>query len=141
MNKLTKAKAISGIVFYSIWIVVAVALWIVGFVVFQNNSEAEGTFIAWMYWGAICVVPILIPILRFAFGQGKDGARRGANDYTATVTDTHVTVKNHVFLNAFFGFIIAVIGGVFAGPVMLAGYFIYTLYKLIKCIISLAKGV
>ncbi|MBO5906592.1 MAG: hypothetical protein J6Q85_00365 [Clostridia bacterium] len=136
MEKFEKAKKISVIVFYSIWLVVALSLWIFGLTMFMEHSGFE----SWVIWGAACVVPIIIPILKMTFDQAKKGARDGANEYSASVVGNTVYVENHPIRGAISGLIGGIFGGLLVGPIMLAIYIIKNALALITAILELKRA-
>jgi len=131
MDKLEKAKKISGIVFYGIWLVVSLLLWIAGLMIFLNYMGSGDEFIYWFLWGILCVFPIIIPILKEAFDSAKKGARDGANRYTATQSGNTIHIENHPFRGAIKGFLVGIIAGILIGPVLLVIYFIKNILTLI----------
>ncbi len=139
MEKFEKAKRISGVVFNAIWLAIALFMWVGGLVSFLEMKANSG-FGAWLMWGVLCAIPIIIPILRSAFAQGKSGARDGANEYSASVIGNTVYVENHPIRGAILGFIGGLIGGVLIGPVILPIYVIKTVIKLISGIIELKNA-
>ena len=136
MDKLEKTKKISGIVFYSIWLALALILWIAGMGVFLG----EKSFTTWILWGAMCIFPIIIPIFKMIAGSAKKGARSGANNYTASVVGNTVYVENHPFMGALGGIVIGILSGLFAGPIVLAFYVVKNTTKLVRLIVEFAKA-
>ncbi len=136
MEKTEKALKISGIVFNCIWLVVSAILWGGGLSVFLGDK----TFGMWMLWGAMCAIPIIIPVIKLIAGTTKDGRRQGANDYTATDYGSSIHVENHPFRGAVLGFVVGVIVSLIVGPALLIFYFIKTLIKTVTSIVNLAKS-
>ena len=135
MNKREKAKLIFNIVFYSIWLIFALVLWIHGLTKFRETSD----FGTWVAWGAICIFPIIIPILKLVFSSAKDGMRNGANEYTASVSGNNIYIRNHPIRGAVIGLLAGVFGGLLVGPVMLAIYILKNIFELLSSVLDLVK--
>lgn len=140
MDNLKKTKTIGGIVFYSIWLVISLVLWIGGLGEFREALNGDDAFATWFVWGALCIIPIIIPVFKMIFASTKDGARDGANTYSASVTGNTVQVQNHPIRGAIYGLIGGIIGGLLVGPVVLALYIIANTGKLLSMILSLIKS-
>lgn len=141
MDNLEKTKRIGGIVFYAIWLVIALALWFGGMGMFLERMNGDDAFTSWIIWGAMCIFPIIIPIIKMIAGSTKDGARQGANEYSASVAGNSVYVENHPFRGAIIGLAVGIFGGLLVGPIMLAFYVIKNLAKMIKMIVDFVKAV
>ncbi|MBQ9121823.1 MAG: hypothetical protein IJY12_05645 [Clostridia bacterium] len=141
MEKLEKAKIISGITFRAIWLVPAVVCWIMGLVHFTQNKDSDGVFPAWAMWGAYCVIFVIVTILRMALGLGKDEARKGANEYTATRVGNTVYVSNHPIRSAIFGFLGGLVIGFLAGPIFLPLTALRYLVEIINRLLTLKQSV
>ena len=133
--KKQRAKLIASIVFLGIWFILALSI---GLGAMSMWSE-DKTFENWIIWGVLCTIPVIIPILKFVFESAREGARRGANDYTVTVTSSSVTVQNHPIRDALISLVLSVILSIVAGPFVLAFYVIKNIIKLIKTILALVK--
>lgn len=136
LRSLNQAKA--RIIFVAIWLVIAFMLFFVGMSLFLSGEER--TFGDWMVWGIMCCVPILGTVLRSTIKMAKSGWNEGANQYTATVSDTHVTVQNHPFRQALLSIVGAIIGCILVGPVVLALYIIANIFSLIQAILYIKKN-
>lgn len=141
MDNLEKTKRIGGIVFYSIWLFVSLVLWFSGLGMFLEAMNGDDAFTTWIIWGALCIFPIILPIFKMIAGSAKDGARRGANDYSASVVGNSVYVENHPFRGALIGLGVGIFGGLLAGPIMLAFYVIKNTAKLVSIIVEFVKAV
>lgn len=141
MNKKQVVKLVFSLIFTSIWMIVALILWFMGFNFFREELNGGDAFGAWFFWGALCVIPILFPIMKSVFSSAKSGARQGARTYSASWSGNTVTVQNHPIRGAIYGFIGGIIGGVLGGPLLLAIYVIVNTIKLITTIIELVREV
>ena len=132
MENDVRSKKKSAIVFHSVWLAISLVLWIVGLTTFINGLESEDAFLYWILWGVLCTIPILLPILRFAKGRAHDGAVRGSNEYTASVSGNTVYVQNHPWKGAIFGAIVGLFVGILAGPVALVVYMLKNISTIVK---------
>ena len=133
-----KAKHISIITFQSIWLGAAALFYFLGLYMFKQTSSAFG---AWMLWGAFCV-PVIIPfILRTAKKSSADGARQGANTYTASSYGNTISVSNHPFMGAVIGFFLGIFVGIAAGPIAVPSFAIKAIGDIVKHAVALKRGV
>lgn len=131
LRSLKQAKA--RIIFLSIWMIIAIICLITGLYMFLSVEERG--FGEWIVCGVACCVPVIGTVLRFSLANAKLGWKQGANDYTATVTDTHVTVSNHPFRQAILSFILGFGLSLVAGPIILGVTIIINVISLIKAIL------
>ena len=122
----------------SIFVVIAVSLWVTGLVIFVNYPEEEG-LIGYCIWGALCSVCTIRAILFGAKKEGRKGRARGANDFTVTDNGSYYTVENHPLRGAIFGFIGGLIGGIIAGPIAVPIDIVRNLIDIVKLAIKLKK--
>lgn len=140
MDKWTKVKKISGIVFNSIWLGLAALLYFVG-LNYYNESKAKGDgFGGWMMWGFMCAILIIIPIMKAVFTQTRKGAIEGANEYSASVQGNSIVVSNHPFRGAVIGFIGGCIGGLAVGPIIVPFYALKSVITIVKNILDLVSA-
>lgn len=131
LRSLKQAKA--RIIFISVWMIIAIVCLIVGLQMFLSDEERG--FGSWVMCGVACCFPVIGTVLRIAISNAKQGWKQGANEYTATVTDTHVTVSNHPFRQAILSFIVAVAISLVAGPIILGFSMILNVISLIQAIL------
>lgn len=136
LRSLKQAKA--RIIFVAIWLVIAFLFFFAGLDMFLSAKERG--FGDWMMWGFMCCIPIIGTVLRGVISGAKKGWNDGANQYTATVSDTHVTVENHPFRGAVLGIIGSIIGGCLAGPVLLGLYIIINIILLVQAILYIKNN-
>ncbi len=136
MQKTEKAFKITGIVFYVVWLVVALTLWITGCIVFFGDKS----FGNWLAWGLLCLFPVIIPILKDIFTEGKKGAVRGSREYSASVSGNTVYVQNHPIRGAIGGLIGGVFGSLLVGPIYLGVYIVKNTVKIVTSIVALVKA-
>ncbi len=109
--------------------------------VFNDFREKGNGFSGWMTWGFLCAVTIILFIFQTINKSTKDSARDGANTYTASVSGNRVTVSNHPFAGAVFGFICGVVLSLAAGPIAAPFSIIRTIVRLFKYIGNLKNSV
>lgn len=136
MKGSTKAKVVSSIVFKSIWLVLAIGLWIGGLVAFNSN---EDKLAGWFIWGGLCSICVIWTLLKNAGKSAKKGARDGANDYTITDHGSHYVVENHPLRGAIIGFVGGLIGGVAIGQILVPIFVIKNTIALISSLKMLKK--
>ena len=124
------------LVLKSIWVVIAIALWVTGLVVFINYPEGEG-FIGYCIWGALCSVCTIRAILLGAKREGRKGSARGANDFSVTDNGAYYTIRNHPLRGAIFGFVGGFIGGVLGGPIVVPLDIVRNLIDIVKIAIKI----
>ncbi len=139
----TKSGAVRGIVFYSVWCVIAIVCFVVGLVLFLGY-EGMDRIVGWLVWGAICAIPILGTVLRMAKKEGGRGARDGANTYTVE-SDPYgnVTVSNHPVREMVIGFFAGALAGVVVGPIVLPIFLILNVARIgsaIKQVVRFGKN-
>ena len=127
-KKKDEIKSVAGLVFKSIWLVIALVFFFAGMTMFTGDKTFEG----WLMWGLFCLFPMLGAVIRDAFVSGKRGARRGANMYTATVDSTSVTVSNHPFREALIEIAGTIIAAVLIGPLTLGVKILFAVIAIIK---------
>jgi hypothetical protein len=140
MSGYTRFKLIAGLVFNSIWLVVALFLWIGGLVCFIEEKDNMG-FGAWAVWGVMCALPMAGHVLRSAIESGRDNARDGARVYTASLVGDTVTFRDNSASYGFWGFIGGLIGGVLLGPVILPLIILGAVKKIIVAALTLKHSV
>ena len=141
MEKIEKAKKITGIVFYSIWMVIALALWIFGLCAFISSLKSADGFMGWFLWGLLCIPGIIIPIIKMMVQGAKDGWKQGANEYSASVIGNTMYVENHPFRGALLQLLVNGIISIFAGPILLALNIVKNGLALYNKIFDLVKSV
>ena len=112
-----------------IWVVLAVALWVTGLIIFTTNPDK---LVGYLIWGALCAVCTIKSVMSGASKEGRKGRARGANDYTVTDNGSHYTVENHPIRGAILGFIGGLIGGVIAGPIVVPIHTVKNLISIVK---------
>ena len=132
MNKLEKTLRIGAMVFRSIWMVIAIILWCAGLAVFQGGMN----FGYWMIWGFMCSIPMIVEVGKAVIDGTRQGARDGANEYSATIIGNTLYIENHPFRGAVIGFLGSIIGCVLVGPVVLPIYFLAVAFKFITNILD-----
>ena len=137
MQKLEKTAKISGIVFNGIWMLIAIVCWFGGRILYTRDPGFTG----WLSWGVFCVLPIIVPMIRWVAQSAKDGARDGANSYTATDYGNSIRVSNHPIRGAIIGTLSGIFVGLLSGPIALPIFFLNTVVKTIKSIVNVAKSV
>lgn len=140
MKKTQKALLISKIVFKAIWLAFAILFWVVGLLMFLSQRDIGEGFGGWLFWGGFCIFPCLIDVIKGVIDSAKQGWNDGANDYSASVSDTHVTVQNHPFRGAILGIISGIFGGLLIGPVLVVIKVLKAIIDIIKTIITLRKA-
>ena len=141
MEKIEKAKKITGIVFYSIWMVVALGLWIFGLYGFIDSFESIGGFGGWVVWGILCIPAIIVPIIKMMVQGAKDGWKQGANEYSASFIGNTMYVENHPLRGALLQLVANLIISVLAGPILLAINIVKNGVALYNKIMDLVKSV
>ena len=131
-------QSIAGLIFKSIWLAVALFFFAIGITMFVLYKDTMG-FGAWLVCGFACLIPRLGVVIKETFSDAKKGARRGANDYTATVDSTGVTVKNHVFSGMITSIIAAIFVSLLFGVIVLGIEIIEAAIDVIRFSIKLAK--
>ena len=101
-----------------IWIILNVALWVTGLILFIYNINYGDWLIGYLIWGGLCTICTFKSMWSSARGQGKSGRARGANTYSVTDNGSHYTVQNHPVRGAIIGFLGGLIGGFLVGPVI-----------------------
>ena len=140
MSGYTRFKLIAGLVFNSIWLFIALALWLIGLIGFIETMESMG-FGAWAVWGVMCALPMAGHVLRSAIESGRENARDGARVYTASLVGDTVTFRDNSASYGFWGFIGGLIGGVLLGPVILPLFIIGAIKKIIVASLTLKHSV
>lgn len=140
MEQKEKSKKVTKIVFNCIWLVISLILWICGLIAFLEKKDQDALG-AWLSWGGICVIPVLIPILKWSLHSGKTGARDGANTYTATDNGDSIHIQNHPIRGAIVGFLVGLALGILAGPAVLGFYIVKITIETVKTIIYVKKSV
>lgn len=143
MEKIEKTKRITSIVIRSIWLAVELLIYFAGFTLFMDKGGFSGDqwVAAWGFWGFFCVFITIPFIFKLARDQAKQGARDGANTYTASRIGNTVTVENHPLRGAIFGFIFGVVAGVFVGPIVAPIFMIKNIIKIVKNALTLKRSV
>lgn len=127
----TKGK----LVFKIIWIVLAIALWTIGLVLFLNALNNNGDPLAMYFaWGGLCVIVTLRSFFTNLSSSTKRGRRQGANDYTVTDKGSHYAVENHPIRGAIIGFVAGIIAGLLIGPVLVPIHIIKSLIQIVNLI-------
>lgn len=129
---------VPNLVFKCIWFVFAAVFFGIGLGYFLSNKDAQG-FLAWLGAGGICCVPVLTDIIKMVLDAGKEGARKGANDYTVTVTSSSVRVRNHPVSGFIFGILGGLIGSALIGLVYLGIKLIICLIEIIRIVVYLVQ--
>ena len=133
MNFFTKFSRVLVIILMIAWLLFAAVSWMVGWYVFHDYIEKEGgMFTAWMIWGGVCAIPLIITMIKMGIVGAASGAATGANTYTATQSGNTVYVKNEAASGAFWGFIMGLFLGVAVGHIILPFFFIKNLIALIR---------
>ncbi len=140
MEKFQKAKLISSIVFRSIWLGFSLLVYFVGVSLFNEFRGNEKAFVGWMIWGFCCAVTIIPFIWKTVRGSASDGAKQGANTYTASASGNNIYVSNHPFLGAIMGFILGIFICLLMGPVVSPIYMIMTIMKIVNSAVDLKRG-
>ncbi len=134
-NYTINIKSTVGLVFYIIWLIFAALFYFIGLDFFLSGGDFGG----WLQWGLFCFFPTIGTVIRNVWAEAKKGARKGANEYTVTVSSDSVSVENHPFR----GFMISLVATVFVslllGPVDLAFRLLFTIIAIITYIIRLIK--
>ena len=127
--------SVPELVFKSIWLAIALLLYFVGMAIFLQDK----TFGMWIAWGFVCAIPTLGDVIRSAVVEGRRGAVKGANTYTATVSSNSVTVQNHPFREALIGILVSIFASLLAGPVVLALKILTIVIQIVFFVIALVK--
>ena len=143
MEKFEKAKYISLIVFNSIWLAFALLLYFGGLDMCLEHGgfSGEGWFRNWAMWGLFCSFVIIPFIIRMARDQAKQGAKDGANSYTASRIGNTVVVENHPFRGMVLGFIFGLVLGVLLGPIATPFFMVKAVSKIVKNALILKRSV
>ena len=64
MDVLEKAKTIAKIVLRFLWLLISMALWILGLYVFLQNILADQALIGWFLWALLCTPTTFFVVLR-----------------------------------------------------------------------------
>lgn len=136
LRSLKQAKA--RIIFVAIWLVIAFFFFFAGLDMFL--SAEERAFSEWMTWGFMCCIPVIGTVLRAVISGAKSGWKKGANEYTVTVSDTHATVENHPFRGAVLSIIGSIIGSCLIGPVLLGLFIIINIISLVQAILYIKNN-
>ena len=140
MSRFTKAKLIAGLVFNSIWLAVALFLWIGGLAAFIE-MKADMGFGAWATWGFVCAIPMAWSLLKMAVDAGRSNARDGARVYTASIVGDTVYFRDNSWSYGFWGFVGGLIFGVLAGPIILPFFIFKAIKKIVTSALTLRHGV
>ncbi len=118
MHLFSRAASIAIIIFRVIWVVIATALWILGLIYFIEDTR----LLTWFAWGVVCAIPLCVQIIKNAIDSAREGAYRGAHEYTVTYYDNHAEVRNNSASGCLWGFVGGLFGGLLVGPVILPLY-------------------
>ena len=135
-KKKDQITSVAGLVFKSVWLVIAVILFITGMLGFLRDKS----FGMWMAWGFCCLIPMLGNVIRDIIVSGNRGARRGANTYTASVDSTGVTVSNHPFREALIEIVATILASLLLGPIALGFKMLVTVIQIVSFSVTLAKS-
>lgn len=136
MDKLEKGKITATLVWNAIWLIGALIFWISGLVYFLN----ETSFLGWAIWGLCCCIFVISTIIKITKKSTRDSARDGANTYSASISGNKVTVSNHPFAGAVFGFITGLVMGFLAGPIIVPFFAIKAISAIAKAIVALKNA-
>ena len=120
-----------------IWLVLAIALWVTGLILFTNNPDKLAGY---LIWGALCTICTIKQVMSTAKKGAKDGRRKGANEYSITDNGSHYTVQNHPLRGAIIGFIAGILAGVLMGPILVPIYSITNVLLIIKIAKQMRKA-
>ncbi len=129
-------KTVAGLVFKCVWLFIALIVFFHGLTMFLSYGEDE-KFSGWLIWGGICCIPIIFEVIKDIFSGLKSGWAQGANDYTATIDSSSVTVENHPFMGAIVGLIGSIFCCVLIGPIFLGFKIIQAIFLILPFVISL----
>lgn len=138
MAKRKEEPSKKGLILKSIWLGIAVVFFILGLWVFLANKEDRG-FGAWLGAGAICGVPVIWDMLKLIGGSAMQGLRDGANTYSATVSDTSITVQNHPIRGLILGILVGIFMTLLIGLVWLALRILLTIITIISFAVALSR--
>ncbi len=131
--------SIAGLVFTSIWLVIALLFFFFGLAMFISSKE-ESVIQAWFIWGLFCVIPVIIPTLKFVFGMTRDNAREGERHVTYTITSDSITSSNDGCLYGIIGFVLSAAAAVAAGPIVLGFYMVLNILAIIRFVSALVAS-
>lgn len=128
-------KSVAGLVFKSIWLVFAAIMFAGGSMFFFRAKS----FSNWLIWGVFCLFPMLGSVIRDIIVSAREGARRGANSYTVSVSGNTATVSNHPFREAIISIVVSIFASILMGPVALGVYMLVAIIQIICFVIVLVK--
>ena len=138
MAKRKEEPSKKGLILKSIWLGIAVIFFAIGLTVFLGAVKSEG-FAAWLIAGAICGVPVIWDMLKLIGKGAMQGWRDGANTYSATVTDTSITVQNHPIRGMIIGILVGIFMTLLIGLVWLAFRIVLTIITIINFAVALSR--
>ncbi len=127
-----KKKFIFGLVLRGLWFVLAGVIWGIALANFIANKDESGS---WFAWSSLCLIPILLPFLRFLYNMIVMGRQKGYNTYDVSVSGNRATIANHPFKYGLIYLAVGILLGVLAGLVVLPIYFLYQIYVTVKFVL------
>lgn len=130
-----KKKLLTVFVLHCVWLVLALVIWILALVGYLNASGNDSSS-AWFSSGAICLIPMLLPFIRFVINMARSGGNKGANTYDIDISYNHINVSNRRWLYTLIYLVIAIALGILAGLIVLPIYFCYQVYLSVRIFLN-----
>lgn len=127
-----KKRFILFLVMRGIWFVLAGVIWGIALANFIKNKDQSGS---WFAWSSLCLIPILLPFLRFLFNMITIGRQKGYNTYDVSVSGNRAYISNHPFMYGLIYLAVGILLGVLAGLVVLPIYFLCQIYVTVKFVL------
>ena len=123
-----------------IWLGFALICFLAGlFMCLETAKNPDKVIAAYFWFGFFCIFPIIGVFFRIVGSGGKSGRSAGANHYTASSTDTTITVQNHPFLGWVIGILLGGVVGLLIGPIFLPIRMLIAIKDIIILSIKLSK--
>ncbi len=132
-----KKKFIFILVSRGIWFILAGVIWGIALANFIACKDESGS---WFAWSSLCLIPILIPFLKFLLNMITIGRQKGYNTYDVSFTGNRAYISNHPFKYGLIYLAVGILLGVLAGLVVLPIYFLYQVYTTVRFIINYTKA-
>lgn len=124
-----KKKFIFLLVLRGLWFVLAGVIWGIALACYLNGN-------GWFASSWPCLIPILLPFLRFLYNMILQGRQKGYNTYDVSFSGNRAYLTNHPFMYGLIYLAVGILLGVLAGLVVLPIYFAYQIYVTVKFILA-----
>ncbi len=126
----------AGLVFRIIWLVIAIALFTVGAVVYAHHYNNGGSVGGWFIWGGFCTIPVIGRVLARISGAARQGEEDGRKDIYATVEGNRIEFHDRSGSGWLIGGIVSIIISLLIGPIHLGYHMIMNLIAIIRYLLG-----